>query len=230
MRKALSFLITAVAAVFVFSGCVDEQNMNSVRIEKFLYTSCECANDILTCETVQPDNPHISAQSYCWDFPAMSLNFSVKIKNAMDPAEQNSDATYTSGETNDWKLVKYVITYDVPGGNFNYNLAIWSQTREFPGSILLAPGKEAAVSFSAFSTDMIDNLIKNSKTHTTGTTSDELDAFFNTPIIVNVVAEGVDNSGRTIKSNELSLPFYPTPEGHSCLVCTYDEEEDDSSN
>ncbi len=226
MRKALSFLITAVTAVFVFSGCVDEQNMNSIRIEKFLYTSCECANDILTCETVQPDNPHISAQNYCWDFPAMSLNFSIKIKNAMDPAEQSKDATYTSGETNDWKLVKYIITYDVPG-NLNYNLAVWNQTREFPGSILLAPGDEAAVSFAAFSTDMINNLIDNS---TAFSTSADADLFFNTPVIVNVVAEGVDNVGRTIKSNELSLPFYPTPKGTACVVCTYDEEEETASN
>ena len=83
---------------------------------------------------------------------------------------------------------------------------------------------------AAFSTDMIDNLISNSKAHTTGTASDEIDAFFNTPIIVNVVAEGVDNVGRTIKSNELSLPFYPTPQGYACVVCTYDEEEETASN
>lgn len=224
MRRSVSFLIAAVAAVFVLSGCVDEQNMNSVRIEKFLDVSCECANDVLTCETVDPGNPHISSQRYCWDFPSISLNFSVKVTNAMDAAEQDSEATYDGGETNNWKLVKYILTYDVPGGDFNYNLALWSQTREVPGSIVLGPGDEAALSFPAFSGEMLANLIQNSQTHA----SDENpDIFFSTPIIVNVVAEGVDDAGRTIKTNELSLPFYPTVEGTACLVCTYDEEEEE---
>ncbi len=223
-KRIFTFSILFLAVINLFLSCADENDLD--RIVAVSFTMPEIDEEKNTIKAT--DDP-TSSQNVTINRVVGGAVVGIKIVNLMPSTadvkvdistrafRQNETGTTSSthgadhielpkGEANIWVMKNIIVEYDLPPG-LGYDSSKWDRHYVPSGAVLMPEGGGVNTLFTMFDSETVTDLIRVMNLN-----SENL-SLYHEPIVLNVWAEGEDNSGRKISTNKLRLPVHPVPPG-----------------